>query len=138
VVEAVRHIRQVMEELRRVINAPDDELAVLAKEMKASLGLLRQVKENGCLPVLNYAAGGIATPADAALMMQLGADGIFVGSGIFKSENPQARAEAIVQATAHYDDPAVLLKVSRGLGEAMRGLEIASLSEAQRMQERGD
>lgn len=138
VVEAVRHIRQVMEELRRVINAPDDELAVLAKEMKASLGLLRQVKENGCLPVLNYAAGGIATPADAALMMQLGADGIFVGSGIFKSENPQARAEAIVQATAHYDNPAVLLKVSRGLGEAMRGLEIASLSEAQRMQERGD
>lgn len=88
--------------------------------------------------MLNYAAGGIATPADAALMMHLGADGIFVGSGIFKSENPQARAEAIVQATAHYDDPAVLLKVSKGLGEAMPGLDIASLDETERMQERGD
>lgn len=138
VVEAVRHMRRVMDELRRVIHAPDDELSVLAKEMKASPGLLRQIKKEGRLPVLNYAAGGIATPADAALMMHLGADGIFVGSGIFKSENPQARAEAIVQATAHYDDPAVLLKVSKGLGEAMPGLDIASLDETERMQERGD
>jgi pyridoxal 5'-phosphate synthase pdxS subunit len=138
VVEAVRHMRKVMDGLRRVIHAPEDELSVMAKEMKAAPGLLRQLKEEGCLPVLNYAAGGIATPADAALMMQLGADGIFVGSGIFKSENPQARADAIVQATAHYDDPAVLLKVSKGLGEAMRGLDISSLSEAERMQERGN
>jgi pyridoxal 5'-phosphate synthase pdxS subunit len=138
VVEAVRHIRKVMEELRQVINAPDDELSVMAKEMKAAPGLLRQIREEGKLPVLNYAAGGIATPADAALMMQLGADGIFVGSGIFKSENPQARAEAIVEATAHYDDPAVLLRVSRGLGEAMKGLDIASLSAAERMQDRGN
>lgn len=138
VVEAVRHMRKVMEELREVIHAPEDELSVMAKELKAAPGLLRQLKEEGRLPVLNYAAGGIATPADAALMMQLGADGIFVGSGIFKSENPQARAEAIVQATAHYDDPAVLLKVSKGLGEAMRGIEMSTLSEADRMQERGN
>ncbi|NLA12449.1 MAG: pyridoxal 5'-phosphate synthase lyase subunit PdxS [Firmicutes bacterium] len=138
VVEAVRHIRQVTEDLRRVINAPDDVLSVLAKEMKAAPSLLRLLKEEGRLPVLNYAAGGIATPADAALMMQLGADGIFVGSGIFKAQNPEARAEAIVQATAHYDDPSVLLKVSKGLGEAMKGLDIASLSEGERMQERGN
>lgn len=138
VVEAVRHIRRVMEELRRVINAPDDELSVMAKEMQAAPGLLRQIREAGELPVLNYAAGGIATPADAALMMQLGADGVFVGSGIFKSESPQARAEAIVEATAHHDDPAVLLRVSRGLGEAMKGLDIASLSAAERMQDRGN
>ncbi len=138
VVEAVRHIRQVTEDLRRVINAPDDVLSVLSREMKAAPGLLRLIKEEGRLPVLNYAAGGIATPADAALMMQLGADGIFVGSGIFKAQNPEARAEAIVQATAHYDDPAVLLKVSRGLGEAMKGLEIGQLSESERMQDRGN
>ena len=138
VVEAVRHMRKVMDGLRRVIHAPEDELSVMAKEMKAAPGLLRQLKEKGGLPVLNYAAGGIATPADAALMMQLGADGVFVGSGIFKAENPQARAEAIVEATAHYDDPAVLLRVSKGLGEAMKGIEIASLSEADRMQERGN
>ncbi len=138
VVEAVRHMRRVMEGLRRVLHAPEDELADMAKEMQAAPGLLRQLREEKALPVLNYAAGGIATPADAALMMQLGADGIFVGSGIFKSENPQARAEAIVQATAHYNDPAVLLRVSKGLGEAMRGLEISTLSEAERMQERGN
>lgn len=138
VVEAVRHMRKVMDELRLVIHAPEDELSVLAKELKAAPELLRQLRKEGRLPVLNYAAGGIATPADAALMMQLGADGIFVGSGIFKSENPQARAEAIVEATANYDDPAVLLRVSKGLGEAMRGLEITTLSEAERMQERGN
>ncbi len=138
VVEAVRHIRKVMDGLRQVIHAPEEELSVLAKEMQAAPGLLRQLREENSLPVLNYAAGGIATPADAALMMQLGADGIFVGSGIFKSENPQARAEAIVEATAHYNDPAVLLKVSMGLGEAMKGIEIASLSDADRMQERGN
>ncbi|NMD42989.1 MAG: pyridoxal 5'-phosphate synthase lyase subunit PdxS [Firmicutes bacterium] len=138
VVEAVRHIRQVTEDLRRVINAPDDVLSVLSREMKAAPGLLRLIKEEGRLPMLNYAAGGIATPADAALMMQLGADGIFVGSGIFKAQNPEARAEAIVQATAHYDDPSILLKVSRGLGEAMKGLDIGQLSESERMQERGN
>ena len=138
VVEAVRHIRQVTEDLRRVINAPDDVLSVLSREMKAAPGLLRLIKEEGRLPMLNYAAGGIATPADAALMMQQGADGIFVGSGIIKDQNQEARAEAIVQATAHYDDPSILLKVSRGLGEAMKGLDIGQLSESERMHERGN
>lgn len=138
VIEAVRHMRRVMDQIRQVAHTPDDELVVLGKEMGVPLELLKQVKKEGRLPVLNYAAGGIATPADASLMMQLGSDGIFVGSGIFKSENPQARAEAIVQATSHYDDPAVLLKVSRGLGEAMPGLEISALAPADRMQDRSN
>ncbi|HOB86626.1 MAG TPA: pyridoxal 5'-phosphate synthase lyase subunit PdxS [Bacillota bacterium] len=137
VVEAVRHMRCVMEQIRQVVNAPEDELVVLAKEMGAPLELLREVKKEGRLPVVNFAAGGIATPADAALMMQLGADGIFVGSGIFKSEDPQARAAAIVKATREYNNPAVLANVSRGLGAAMPGLEIGTLSELDRMQERG-
>ncbi|HPZ65070.1 MAG TPA: pyridoxal 5'-phosphate synthase lyase subunit PdxS [Bacillota bacterium] len=137
VVEAVRHMRCVMEQIRQVVNAPEDELVVLAKEMGAPLELLREVKKEGRLPVVNFAAGGIATPADAALMMQLGCDGIFVGSGIFKSEDPQARAAAIVKATREYNNPAVLANVSRGLGAAMPGLEIGTLSELDRMQERG-
>lgn len=138
VVEAVRHTRMVMEQIRLAVCTPDDELVVLAKELGVSLELLKKVKQEGRLPVVNFAAGGIATPADAALMMQLGCDGIFVGSGIFKSADPAQRAEAVVQATMHYNDPAVLAKVSRGLGEAMPGIEISSLAHADRMQERGN
>ncbi len=137
VVEAVRHMRKVMDEVRQVLGKVDDELVVMAKEMGVSIEMLKEVREAGRLPVVNFAAGGIASPADASLMMQLGSDGIFVGSGIFKSEKPELVAEAIVQATLHYDDPALLAKVSKGLGEAMPGLEMSSLSEADRMQERG-
>ncbi|SHJ70126.1 pyridoxal 5'-phosphate synthase lyase subunit PdxS [Desulfofundulus thermosubterraneus] len=137
VVEAVRHMRMMMAEIRRVQNMPREELMALAKEMGAPYELLLQVAEQGRLPVVNFAAGGIATPADAALMMQLGADGIFVGSGIFKSKNPAARARAIVAATTHYNDPQVLAEVSKDLGEAMPGLEIATIAPEQRMQERG-
>ncbi len=137
VVEAVRHMRKVMDEIRQVLGKIDDELVVMAKEMGVSLEMLKEVKNAGCLPVVNFAAGGIASPADASLMMQLGSDGIFVGSGIFKSEKPEIVAEAIVQATLHYDDPKILAKVSKGLGEAMPGLEMSSLAEADRMQERG-
>ncbi len=137
VVEAVRHIRCVNAELRRVMETPDEELVVLAKQMGVSIEMLKLVKKEGCLPVANFAAGGIATPADASLMMQLGSDGIFVGSGIFKSDHPAARAAAIVEATLHYDDPSVLVRISRGLGEAMKGMQISSLDESERMQERG-
>ncbi len=137
VVEAVRHMRKVMDQIRQVIGKVDDELVVMAKEMGVSLEMLKEVKEAKGLPVVNFAAGGIASPADASLMMQLGSDGIFVGSGIFKSENPDKVAEAIVKATLHYDDPKVLAEVSKGLGVAMPGLEMSSLSEADRMQERG-
>jgi pyridoxal 5'-phosphate synthase pdxS subunit len=137
VVEAVRHMRKVMDQIRQVIGKIDDELVVMAKEMGVSLEMLKEVREAKRLPVVNFAAGGIASPADASLMMQLGSDGIFVGSGIFKSQNPDRVAEAIVKATLHYDDPKVLAEVSKGLGEAMPGLEISSLTEADRMQERG-
>lgn len=137
VVEAVRHMRAVMGEIRRLMNLPAEELMAAAKEMAAPYELVVQVAKNGKLPVVNFAAGGIATPADAALMMQLGVDGVFVGSGIFKSKDPVARAKAIVAATTHYKDPQVLAEVSRDLGEAMPGLEINTLSPAERMQERG-
>ncbi len=137
VVEAVRHMRAVMSEIRKVRGMADEELAAEAKQIGAPLGLLQEVKKRGKLPVVNFSAGGIATPADAALMMQLGADGIFVGSGIFKSKNPAARAKAIVRATTHYNDPAVLAEVSKDLGEAMPGLEIATIKKEERMQERG-
>ncbi len=137
VVEAVRHIRMVMGEIRKVQNMRKEELMAAAKEMGAPYELLKQVAELGRLPVVNFAAGGIATPADAALMMQLGCDGIFVGSGIFKSKNPTARAKAIVTATEHFDDPQVLAEVSKDLGEAMPGLEISTIAPEQRMQERG-
>jgi len=137
VVEAVRHMRKVMSEIRRVQGMPKDELMATAKEMNAPYELLLQVKELGRMPVVNFAAGGIASPADAALMMQLGCDGVFVGSGIFKSNDPAARAEAIVAATTHYNEPKVLAEVSRGLGEAMPGLEISSIQPNERMQERG-
>lgn len=137
VVEAVRHARTVNKDIRRVVAAPDDELPTIAKEMGAPLDLVREVKRLGRLPVVNFSAGGIATPADAALMMQIGVDGIFVGSGIFKAQDPEARGRAIVRATTHYNDPAVLAEVSEGIGEAMRGLEIARIAPEDRMQERG-
>ncbi len=137
VVEAVRHIRMVMSEIRKLQNTPDEELMTFAKNIAAPYDLVVEVKRLGRLPVVNFAAGGIATPADAALMMQLGCDGIFVGSGIFKSEDPLARARAIVGAARHYDDPHTLAELSKGLGEAMPGLDIASLDPAERLQERG-
>lgn len=127
VVEAVRHIRTVMGEIRKISNMPKEELMTEAKKMGAPYDLVLNVAENGKLPVVNFAAGGVATPADAALLMQLGCDGVFVGSGVFKSENPKKRARAIVEAVAHYDDPEVLAKVSEGIGEAMQGLEIDTL-----------
>jgi pyridoxal 5'-phosphate synthase pdxS subunit len=122
VVEAVRHIRQVQAGIRRLSSMSKDELFVAAKELRAPYELVKEVAETGKLPVVNFAAGGVATPADAALMMQLGVDGVFVGSGIFKSENPEARARAIVQATTHFKDPKVLMDVSTGLGPAMVGI----------------
>lgn len=137
VVEAVRHMRMVMGEIRRVQNMPREELMTAAKEMGAPYHLLLEVAESGRLPVVNFAAGGIATPADAALMMSLGCDGIFVGSGIFKSKDPAARAKAIVAATTHYNDPQILAEISKGLGEAMPGLEIQTIAPEQRMQDRG-
>jgi len=136
VVEAVRHMRTMNAEIRRVQATPDDELPNLAKELGAPLDLVREVKEKGRLPVVNFSAGGIATPADAALMMQLGSDGIFVGSGVFKSTDPEARARAIVRATTHFRDPSVLAEVSEGLGEPMKGIEISTLTPADRMQDR--
>ncbi len=137
VVEAVRHMRKLMNQLRELQNMPDDQLMAYAKELACPFELVKKVKELGRLPVANFAAGGIATPADAALMMQLGADGIFVGSGIFKSSNPEKRAKAIVKAALHYDDPQLLAEVSRGLGEAMPGLDVHRLKEEDRMQARG-
>jgi pyridoxal 5'-phosphate synthase pdxS subunit len=137
VVEAVRHMRMVMGDIRRVQHLPREELMSVAKEMGAPYELLLQVAELGRLPVVNFAAGGIATPADAALMMQLGCDGIFVGSGIFKSDQPAVRAKAIVAATTHYNDPKILAEVSRDLGEAMPGIEIPTIAPEQRMQDRG-
>lgn len=137
VVEAVRHMRMVAGEIRRLSNLPEEEIMSAAKEMRAPYDLLLKVAREGKLPVVNFAAGGIATPADAAMMMQLGCDGIFVGSGIFKSENAPARARAIVAATTHYNDPSVLAEVSKNLGTAMPGLEIAAILPEQRMQDRG-
>ncbi|MBX5465976.1 MAG: pyridoxal 5'-phosphate synthase lyase subunit PdxS [Firmicutes bacterium] len=137
VVEAVRHLRAMNRQIRQVVATPDADLPDLAKELRAPLELVRRVKELGRLPVVNFSAGGIATPADAALMMQLGADGIFVGSGIFKSKNPEARARAIVRATLHYNDPKVIAEVSEDIGEAMPGIDVALLTAAERMQERG-
>ncbi len=137
VVEAVRHMRTVQTQIRTVMTTPEDELPTLARELRAPLDLVREVKRLGRLPVVNFSAGGIATPADAALMMQLGADGVFVGSGIFKSKDPESMARAIVRATTHFADPALLAEVSRGTGEAMPGLEIAAIPAGGRMQERG-
>jgi len=137
IVEAVRHMREVMDEIRRLKNIPKEELMTKAKELGAPFELLQEVAQKGKLPVVNFAAGGIATPADAALMMQLGADGVFVGSGIFKSDDPKIRAKAIVEATTHYDNPKIIAQVSEGLGEAMKGIEISQIAVAERMQDRG-
>ncbi len=123
IVEAVRHMRAVMDGIRRLVNTPQEELMAIAKEMGAPFELVAELHRTGRLPVVNFAAGGVATPADAALMMQLGADGIFVGSGRFKSSNPSARAKGIVKATTHYQDPEIIAEVSKNLGEAMPGLD---------------
>ncbi len=137
VVEAVRHIRTIALEITELQAMEDAEIKAKAAELRVSEELLLEVKKSGRLPVMNFAAGGIATPADAALMMQLGCDGVFVGSGIFKSENPAARARAIVKATKHFADPEILAEVSRGLGSAMPGLSVASLEPADRLASRG-
>ena len=137
VVEAVTHMRSIFGEIRRLSSLDPDELYAAAKQLQAPHELVRDVAEHGRLPVVTFTAGGIATPADAALMMQLGSDGVFVGSGIFKSENPQAMAAAIVKATTHFRDPAILAEVSTGLGGAMHGIEIADLGEEGLLQTRG-
>ena len=133
VVEAVRHMRAVQDNIRKLQTMPDDELVVEARDLGVSLDLLTQTRELGRLPTVNFAAGGVATPADAALMMQLGADGVFVGSGVFKSGDPAERGYAIVQAVTHYNDPKILAEVSKGLGEAMVGISARSLPEEQLM-----
>ncbi len=135
--EAMKHIRTILGEVRALSAKSEDELYVAAKELQAPLELVREVARTGKLPVVLFTAGGIATPADAALMMQMGADGVFVGSGIFKSGNPAARAEAIVKATTSFDDPDVLANVSRGLGEAMVGINVADLPAPHRLADRG-
>lgn len=137
VVEAVRHMRTMLTDMRRVQSASSEELMTIAKDFGAPFDLVKYVHENGRLPVINFAAGGIATPADAALMMQMGCDGIFVGSGIFKSSNPQKRAEAIVKATTYYNDPKVLAEVSEDLGTAMESLDIRQIPENDLMAGRG-
>jgi pyridoxal 5'-phosphate synthase pdxS subunit len=137
VVEAVRHMRAITGEIRRLSTMDDAELYAAAKELRAPYDLVAEIADTGRLPVVLFTAGGIATPADAAMMMQLGADGVFVGSGIFKSGNPEQRARAVVEATTHFDDPAVIAKVSRGLGEAMVGINLDTLPDDQRYAGRG-
>ncbi len=137
IVEAVRHMRTVMKEMRQLTTLSKDELMAKAKELQTPFELVKQISKTGKMPVPNFSAGGIATPADAALMMQLGAETVFVGSGIFKSSNPQALAKAVVQAVTHYRDPDILLKVSTGLGEAMHGIDIRDIEEKDQMQYRG-
>jgi pyridoxal 5'-phosphate synthase pdxS subunit len=137
IVEAVRHMRTVQDEIRRLQTLAGDEIYTAAKELGAPLELVQQVKREGRLPVVNFAAGGVATPADAALMMRLGADGVFVGSGIFKSENPPLVAKAIVEATTHFQDADVIARVSRGLGKAMPGIAVSSLAEKELLATRG-
>ncbi len=137
IVEAVRHIRKVNAQVRKVVGMTEDELMTEAKLLGAPFELLREIKCLGRLPVVNFAAGGVATPADAALMMELGADGVFVGSGIFKSENPEKFARAIVEATTHYKDYKLIAEISKELGVPMKGIDIAQLGQNERMQERG-
>jgi pyridoxal 5'-phosphate synthase pdxS subunit len=137
IVEAVRQLRAVLSEIRRLGSMREDELFATAKELQAPYDLVADVARAGKLPVVNFVAGGIATPADAALVMQLGAEGVFVGSGIFKSEDPARRANAIVQATTHFDDPKILAEVSRGLGAPMKGLALEAIPEAERLAVRG-
>jgi len=137
VVEAVRHMRTVMDGIRRLVALPKEELMKEAKDLGAPFALVQELHETGKLPVVNFAAGGIATPADAALMMQLGAEGVFVGSGIFKSSNPEVRAKAIVKATTHYKDAAIIAEVSKKLGDAMPGLDIKQIPESEQLAKRG-
>jgi pyridoxal 5'-phosphate synthase pdxS subunit len=137
IVEAVRHIRAITAEIRRLNGLRGEELYAAAKQLQAPESLVREVAETGRLPVVLFTAGGIATPADAALVMQLGSDGVFVGSGIFKSADPERRARAIVEATTSFDDPEVVAKVSRGLGEAMRGQDVSGLPAGERLAGRG-
>jgi pyridoxal 5'-phosphate synthase pdxS subunit len=137
VVEAVRHIRTVNDDIKRVVSASNEELMTIAKDLGAPYELVVEVKKLGRLPVVNFAAGGIASPADAALMMQLGCDGIFVGSGIFKSDNPTKRAKAIVEATAHYQDAKLIAEVSKGIGAAMRGIHVGAMKEEDKIAGRG-
>ncbi|MFC1903641.1 pyridoxal 5'-phosphate synthase lyase subunit PdxS [Chloroflexota bacterium] len=137
VVEAVRHMRAVMDSIGELVKTPQEELMSKAKEMGAPFNLVAEIHKTGKLPVVNFAAGGVATPADAALMMQLGADGVFVGSGIFKSSNPSVMANAIVKATTHYKDPEIIAEVSKGLGEAMPGLDIKQIPTEELLASRG-
>jgi pyridoxal 5'-phosphate synthase pdxS subunit len=137
VVEAVRHARSVLGEIKRLQTLNTEELMAAAKEFQAPFDLVKQIHDTGKLPVVNFAAGGIASPADAALMMQIGVEGVFVGSGIFKSENPQLMAEAIVKATTHFDDPDILADVSRGLGESMPGLDVRTMPQEELLATRG-
>ncbi len=137
IVEAVRHIRSLWAGIRKLQGMREDELFVAAKELQAPFELVKDVAQNGKLPVVNFVAGGIATPADAALAMQLGAEGVFVGSGIFKSEDPERTARAIVQATTHFDNPEIIADVSKGLGSPMKGIEMATIAEADRLAVRG-
>jgi pyridoxal 5'-phosphate synthase pdxS subunit len=137
VVEAVRHARSVIGEIRRLQNMPDEELMTYAKDIGAPYELVKETKQLGRLPVVNFAAGGVATPADAAMMMQLGVDGVFVGSGIFKSDNPAKRAKAIVEAVTHYNNPEILAKVSKDLGEPMVGINVSSIPREEMLAERG-
>ena len=137
IVEAVRHMRTVQDAIRRLVNTPREELMAFAKEIRAPFNLVEEVHTTGKLPVVNFAAGGVATPDDAALMMQLGAEGVFVGSGIFKSANPAVRAEAIVKATTHYNNPEILAQVSKDLGEAMPGYDIRQLKPEELLATRG-
>lgn len=137
IVEAVRHLRKVNAQIKKLCSLSEDEVMVEAKNLGAPYQILLEIRRLGRLPVVNFAAGGVATPADAALMMELGADGVFVGSGIFKSENPEKFARAIVQATTHFQDYKLIAEISKGLGTAMHGLEMASLAAGERMQDRG-
>jgi len=137
IVEAVRHIRAVTDSIQKLVNTPQEELMAQSKEMGAPFELVEEIHKTGKLPVVNFAAGGVATPADAALMMQLGADGVFVGSGIFKSSNPEARAKAVVKATTHFQDPQIIAEVSKNLGEAMPGLDIKQIPTEELLASRG-
>ena len=137
VVEAVRHARSVLGEITRITNLDPTELMATARDLQAPYELILQIHETGKLPVVNFAAGGMATPADAALMMQIGVEGVFVGSGIFKSSNPSAMAKAIVKATTHFNDPKIIAEVSSGLGDAMRGLDVRTMPEEEQLATRG-
>jgi len=137
VVEAVRHMREITGHIKKIQSMPEEELMAEAKKIGAPINLVKETAKLGRLSVVNFAAGGIATPADASIMMQLGADGIFVGSGVFKSENPVERGKAIVLATAHFDDPKLLAEVSKGIGDPMKGIDIKTLSQEELLQTRG-